>query len=124
MAVPEAAFDMNGDGSISAEDHWAWVKDVKHTWFGDADLDGEFDSSDYVQVFQAGKYERTGSSGDILRVNRPAGPKATGMATASSTATTSSPPSPMAATSRDRDRMRRRCRSRRTWYCCSWASWP
>ena len=27
------------------------------TWFGDADLNGEFNSSDFVQAFQVGKYE-------------------------------------------------------------------
>ena len=42
------------------EDHRVWVKDLKHTWFGDADLNGEFNSNDFVQVFQAGKYEQGG----------------------------------------------------------------
>ena len=55
---PFAAFDMNGDGGVSEEDHRAWVKDLKRTWFGDADLDGEFNSADFVQVFQTGKYEK------------------------------------------------------------------
>ena len=27
------------------------------TWYGDANLDGEFDSGDMVQVFTAGRYE-------------------------------------------------------------------
>ena len=56
--LPDAAFDMNGDGRVTVEDHRAWVKDLKHTWFGDADLNGEFNSGDFVQVFQAGKYEQ------------------------------------------------------------------
>ena len=46
---------MNGDSSIDLDDHRAWVKDIKHTWFGDANLNGEFNSADFVQVFQAGK---------------------------------------------------------------------
>ena len=33
-------------------------QDVKRTWYGDADFNGEFNSSDFVQVFQAGKYEQ------------------------------------------------------------------
>ena len=51
-------FDINSDGI----GRWTltrthWIKDLKHTWFGDADLDLEFNSSDMVQVFRAGKYE-------------------------------------------------------------------
>ena len=34
-----------------------WVKDHAKTWVGDADLDGEFNSGDFVVVFTAGKYE-------------------------------------------------------------------
>ena len=29
----------------------------KQTYFGDADLDGDFDSNDFVAVFAAGQYE-------------------------------------------------------------------
>ena len=51
------AQDLNGDGAINAADRTAWVHDLKNTWFGDANLDGEFNSSDFVQVFTAGKFE-------------------------------------------------------------------
>ncbi len=54
----DAMFDLDGDGMSTTEDHRIWVKDLKHTWYGDADLNGEFDSNDFVQVFQAGKYEQ------------------------------------------------------------------
>ena len=57
--LPDAAFDLNNDTNIDLEDHRIWVQDLKHTWFGDADLNGLFDSADYVQVFVAGRY-RTG----------------------------------------------------------------
>ena len=30
---------------------------MKQTWFGDANLDGEFNSSDFVAVFEAGEFE-------------------------------------------------------------------
>ena len=60
--LPDAAFDMNSDSVVSVEDHRVWVKDLAHTWYGDADLDGEFNSSDFVQVFQAGTYETTESA--------------------------------------------------------------
>ena len=44
-------------------DHGIWVHELKKTWFGDADLNGEFNSNDFVQVFQAGKYETALSAG-------------------------------------------------------------
>jgi uncharacterized protein YjbI with pentapeptide repeats len=55
--LPDAAFDMDGDGGIGLEDHRVWVKVLKHTWFGDANLDLEFNSTDLIQVLAAGKYE-------------------------------------------------------------------
>ena len=42
---------------LNREDLRAWVHGSANTYFGDADLDGEFNSSDFVQVFQTGKYE-------------------------------------------------------------------
>ena len=55
--LPDAAFDFNSDTVIDLEDRRVWVKDLAHTWYGDANLNGEFDSNDFVQVFQVGKYE-------------------------------------------------------------------
>ena len=49
-------FDLNNDGIADREDHRIWVKDLKHTWFGDADLDGQFNSNDLVAVFESGEY--------------------------------------------------------------------
>ena len=49
---------MNGDGAVDLEDHRTWVKDLRQTYFGDANLDGEFNSDDFVMVFAAGKYEK------------------------------------------------------------------
>jgi uncharacterized protein YjbI with pentapeptide repeats len=57
--LPVAMFDVNSDGNVNQGDVRAWVKDLQHTWFGDANLDGEFTSADLVQVFAAGKYEAT-----------------------------------------------------------------
>ena len=55
----DSEYDLNGDGSVSDADRGTWVNsaDFKHTWFGDADLDGEFNSTDFVTVFTAGQYE-------------------------------------------------------------------
>ncbi|MCA9200956.1 MAG: PEP-CTERM sorting domain-containing protein, partial [Planctomycetales bacterium] len=52
-----AAFDLNSDGSVDFDDRLAWVKDLKNTWVGDSNLDGEFNSGDFVQVFTAGLFE-------------------------------------------------------------------
>ena len=51
--------DVSGDGRISfleENDRRVWVKEIKGTWFGDANLDGEFNSTDLVELFQAGEY--------------------------------------------------------------------
>jgi probable HAF family extracellular repeat protein len=50
-------FDVNDDGIVSDADRTVWVHDVKRTWFGDANLDGEFNTGDLVQVFEAGRFE-------------------------------------------------------------------
>ena len=57
--------DMNGDASVDVSDVYHWVTDLKSTWIGDANLDGEFNSTDFIEVFQAGKYE----TGELARWN-------------------------------------------------------
>ena len=49
--------DLNGDDDVDVNDVHFWVTDLQKTWIGDANLDGEFNSGDFVQVFQNGKYE-------------------------------------------------------------------
>ena len=39
---PSILYDLNRDGQVSLDDHQYWVQDLKTTWFGDADLNGEF----------------------------------------------------------------------------------
>ncbi len=53
----DVGFDINGDGDINDYDRKVWVHNIVGTHFGDANLDGEFNSSDVVEVFSAGKYE-------------------------------------------------------------------
>jgi hypothetical protein len=53
----DLTFDANGDGSVTSDDRTTWVEQLANTWFGDANVDGEFNSSDLVTVFTAGKYE-------------------------------------------------------------------
>ncbi|MCA9201357.1 MAG: hypothetical protein KDA87_27645, partial [Planctomycetales bacterium] len=50
-------FDISGNGSVGQEDRTMWVNDIFGTYFGDANLDGEFNSSDLIQVLQAALYE-------------------------------------------------------------------
>lgn len=53
----DTSFDLNGDGQVNTADQTLWVKELKNTWIGDANLDGEFNSADFVAVFTAGQYE-------------------------------------------------------------------
>jgi uncharacterized protein YjbI with pentapeptide repeats len=61
--LPFGAFDLNGDGSINHADHRVWVKDLAHTWYGDANLDGEFNSTDLIDALAAGTYEADMAAG-------------------------------------------------------------
>jgi hypothetical protein len=38
-------------------DREIWVRDIRSTWFGNADLDGQFNSGDLVSVLALGQYE-------------------------------------------------------------------
>ncbi len=53
----DLTFDLNEDGNVDFADRLMWVDDLKNTWVGDANLNGEFDSGDLVDVFASGKYE-------------------------------------------------------------------
>ena len=53
----DLAFDLSGNGFVNGDDRTIWVHQLKHTWFGDADLDGQFTTADLVSVFQANEYE-------------------------------------------------------------------
>ena len=48
--------ELNEDGIFDFEDTRVWVKEIKGTWFGDANLDGEFSNLDLIEVLQAGTY--------------------------------------------------------------------
>ncbi len=51
------AFDLDRDGRVARGDHRTWVDVAANTYLGDANLDGEFDSSDLILVLQGGLYE-------------------------------------------------------------------
>ncbi|MCA9172274.1 MAG: hypothetical protein KDB23_31630 [Planctomycetales bacterium] len=52
-------FDLNGDGVTGTVDRVHWVRDLRNTYFGDADLNGEFNSADLINVFRVGEYQDT-----------------------------------------------------------------
>ena len=52
-----ATFDLNSDSQVNLADRLVWVNTLKKTWIGDADLNGVFNTSDFVTVFQEGGYE-------------------------------------------------------------------
>ena len=56
-------YDLNGDDVVDYTDREIWINDLKNTWIGDANLNGEFNSGDMVQVFARGKYEKQETAG-------------------------------------------------------------
>ena len=52
-----SAFDMNRDGVVDGADRSYWISQLQKTWIGDSNLDGEFNSTDLVAVFESGEYE-------------------------------------------------------------------
>ncbi|MCA9170121.1 MAG: hypothetical protein KDB23_20735, partial [Planctomycetales bacterium] len=51
------SWDLNLDGRVDRDDQTIWLSKIKRTTYGDANLDGTFDSTDFVLIFQAGEYE-------------------------------------------------------------------
>ena len=58
----DAMFDVNEDSTIDLLDLQTWVTDLKHTHFGDADLDGAVDLPDFVSL--ANHFGQSGGWGD------------------------------------------------------------
>jgi hypothetical protein len=50
-------YDLNADALVNTADVSFWIRDLRGSWVGDADLNGEFNSTDLVSVLAAGKYE-------------------------------------------------------------------
>ena len=53
----DPVFDLNEDGEIDYWDRDYWIETLSNTWYGDSNLDGEFNSSDFITVFIANKFE-------------------------------------------------------------------
>jgi hypothetical protein len=52
-----AAYDLNDDALVNDADVRVWIRDLFNSWVGDADLNGEFNSTDLVAVLASGTYE-------------------------------------------------------------------
>ena len=52
-----ASFDLTGDNVVDSKDRFEWIEVLSNTFVGDANLDGEFNSTDFVVVFTASEYE-------------------------------------------------------------------
>ena len=59
----EPHFDLDANGKLDSTDQAIWVREIKNTYFGDANLDGEFNTGDLVDVLTAGKYETKAYAG-------------------------------------------------------------
>ena len=57
MDGTDLSFDLNNDQLLNELDRQVWVEDLKNTWFGDANLDGEFNTADLTAVLEIGEYE-------------------------------------------------------------------
>ena len=49
-------YDLDLNGTADVNDRNFWVKELAKTSFGDADLNGTFDTLDLIRVFVAGEY--------------------------------------------------------------------
>ena len=58
MISNDAAFDLDGDRDADFDDRLVLVKDIIGTWIGDANLDGEFNSTDLVVIFSADQFDQ------------------------------------------------------------------
>ena len=54
---PNPEFDLNSDALVDLKDRLFWIESIKQSFVGDSNLDGEFNSSDLIEVFQATEYE-------------------------------------------------------------------
>jgi hypothetical protein len=52
-----ATYDLNSDALVNEADIGVWINDLYNSWLGDANLDGQFNSSDLVSVLASGTYE-------------------------------------------------------------------
>lgn len=52
-----ASYDLNFDRQLNHRDILFWAEEIADTYIGDSNLDGEFNSSDWVHLFERGSYD-------------------------------------------------------------------
>jgi hypothetical protein len=57
LGTTDPQFDLDGNGLSDQRDTDWLVEQILGTVYGDANLDGHFDTADLIAVFQAGKFE-------------------------------------------------------------------
>jgi hypothetical protein len=57
VTTSDPLYDLNADSLVNDLDRQFWIHNLKQTYFGDADLNGTFDSTDLVQVLAFCEYE-------------------------------------------------------------------
>ncbi len=55
---PSDFYDLNGDGSVNADDRTFWIEELANVTYGDADMNGEVDFSDFLAL--SGAFETDG----------------------------------------------------------------
>ncbi len=61
-ASNDPRFDLDGNGTVTFDDHQYLIEEVLNSAAGDANLDGNFDSRDLLQIFRAGLFENPDGS--------------------------------------------------------------
>ncbi len=64
IATQDLTFDLNDDGVVDYDgDRLTWLHELRKTYSGDANLDSQFDTQDFVEILTAGKYETEQEAG-------------------------------------------------------------
>ena len=55
----DPSFDLNSDGQTDRDDLHVWISEIRKTWVGDVNLDGLFNTDDFVSVFRQGYFQKS-----------------------------------------------------------------
>lgn len=53
----DSRFDLNDDRQVNDDDRIYWIEEIRSSLIGDSNLDGSFDSADFVSILQKGQYD-------------------------------------------------------------------
>ncbi|MEZ6118108.1 MAG: hypothetical protein R3C28_16265 [Pirellulaceae bacterium] len=63
LGQDDPRYSFTNDTTLDENDVEAWIENAAKTYVGDANLDGEFNSTDFIQTFQANTYEKDVDAG-------------------------------------------------------------